>query len=251
MVYKENFVVAIKSNGKILREINNIVTLPFGSEYSILLKNLNSVSAVVKIDVDGERVTKGGDIIVKPNSSTELTGILKGSTVKNRFKFIQKTKEISDYRGDRVDDGIIRVEYQFEKKQLEPYTYWYYQYPVRRYGDNINCYSNLSDEPVAMFASGGTSTTSSSQNSTSFEPSDNQDGITVEGSDTEQNFQFGWVDELETNSYVINIVLKGTDSRDKEVEKPIFVRTKYTCKTCGKVSESSAKFCNRCGTRLL
>ena len=45
MVYKSNFVAVVKTNGTILREkgeSNDEVYLPFGNEYSLLLKNKNS-----------------------------------------------------------------------------------------------------------------------------------------------------------------------------------------------------------------
>ena len=41
MVYNEKLVASVKCNGKVLREDKDTVYLPFGSEYSILLKNMN------------------------------------------------------------------------------------------------------------------------------------------------------------------------------------------------------------------
>ena len=41
MMYHKKLVASIRTNGKILREFKDTVYLPFGSEYSILLKNLN------------------------------------------------------------------------------------------------------------------------------------------------------------------------------------------------------------------
>lgn len=225
MVHKENFVVAIKNNGSILREVfSNTVYLPFGSEYSILLKNLNSVSAVVDVDIDGSSVGKG--IIVRPNSSTELEGFLEGLSVKNRFKFIQKTKEISDYRGDHIDDGIVRVEYRFEKLFQPVYrssTIWYnYTAPPTYYWDNIytNCCAN-------------------------------DDGITVKGSDIDQKFNVGYTNDLEEVSHVISMTLKGITENSVEVKKPITTKSKQKCDTCGRISSYGSKFCYNCGTRLV
>ena len=42
-MYLNKVAVAIKSNGKVLREQGDNVYIPFGSEYSIQVKNLNSV----------------------------------------------------------------------------------------------------------------------------------------------------------------------------------------------------------------
>ena len=111
MVYSDKLVVVLKHKGKILREHKDVVTLPFGSEYSILVKNLNTAKAKVSIEIDGEHVLDGQALLVDANTTTELKGFLKGSRTTNRFKFIEKTAQISNYRGDRIDDGIIRVEY--------------------------------------------------------------------------------------------------------------------------------------------
>jgi len=121
MVYKNNFVAVIKVNGKILREVGEFVVLPFGAEYSILLKNLDSRKAVASITIDGIDVMGGDSVIVPANESVEVEGFVDGLRATNRFKFIKKTEEISDHRGDKVDDGVIRVEYKFEK-QIEKRT---------------------------------------------------------------------------------------------------------------------------------
>ena len=117
MVYKERFIAVVKCQGKNLREHGEVVTLPFGSEYSLLLKNLESRPASVSINIDGTDVLGGNTIIIKPNSETEIERFIESLSEGNRFKFIQKTKEIQDHRGDKVDDGLIRVEFQYEKEK--------------------------------------------------------------------------------------------------------------------------------------
>ena len=41
MTYQEKLVAVVKCRGKILREHGEFVTIPFGEEYTILLKNLD------------------------------------------------------------------------------------------------------------------------------------------------------------------------------------------------------------------
>jgi hypothetical protein len=129
MTFKKNFVAVVKSKGKVLRERNGVVNVPFGSEYSLLFKNLESRKAIVNVDVDGEDALDGQSLIVQPNSTSELQGFLNGRKATNRFRFIEKTKEISDYRGDRIDDGVIRVEFRHEKEEAWPCQATYYYYP--------------------------------------------------------------------------------------------------------------------------
>ncbi len=136
MVYQQKLVVVIKYNGKILREVDNTVLIPFLAEYEIFIKNLESRDAVIKISIDGEDVLDNQSIIIKANSSCLLEGFLKGNKVSNKFKFIQKTGKIQDHRGDRVDDGLVRIEYQFTKINQTIITYrrhvhdnhWYHPY---------------------------------------------------------------------------------------------------------------------------
>ena len=119
MTYKDNFVAEVKCNGKILRIKDGAVHLPFGSEYTLLLKNLNSRKASVRVHIDGQDVLDYSSLILEPNSSTEIEGFLSGTVARNRFKFIQKTKQVQDHRGDKIDDGLVRVEFAFEKARPE------------------------------------------------------------------------------------------------------------------------------------
>ncbi len=255
MVYQENFVAVLKVNGKILREHNNVVTLPFGSEYSIYLKNLNSRKASVKISIDGQDVLDGNSIIINPNSTSEIEGFLKGNKTTNKFKFIQKTKQIQDYRGDRIDDGLIRIEYTFEEEIIFKTIWNYYYYPI--YPTNIyyinNC--NVVDggfdicSSSAMFSDNINNKSISSLYNISA-PLKNE-GITVKGSESNQKFQNAYIGKLEENGKVIIIKLVGINSKGNNVEKPLLTNKKIKCETCGKLSKSSSKFCNNCGTSLI
>lgn len=123
MVYVKDskFIAVITHNGKILRDFKNEdenfqVKLPFGEEYGIRFKNMNTTRVAVSVYVDGQDALDGRRIVVEPNESHNLEGFMKGNTVKNKFKFIEKTDQISEHRGDKIDDGMIRIEYQFEKQ---------------------------------------------------------------------------------------------------------------------------------------
>jgi hypothetical protein len=126
-MYNNSLAVAVKNKGNVLREDGNKVFIPFGEEYSVLIKNLNTKKALVNVEIDGREAISG--LIVDANSSTELERFFQDNLNKgNKFKFIEKTKEIEDFRGNKVDDGLIRVEFQFEKtinydSIYKPYRY--------------------------------------------------------------------------------------------------------------------------------
>ena len=255
MVFQNNFVAVVVCNGQILREHDDVVTLPFGSDYSLKLKNMESRKASVLVSIDGTDVLNGSRLIMPPNSKTVLDGFLDGHDVRNRFRFIQKTKEIIEHRGDKLDDGIVRVEYHFEKRKDE-FTYHYNttlypSWPIYRpYCPPPNPWviqcggtSEWKGSTTASSNVGGKSVMCSS-------PADDE-GITVRGGDANQHFRHGSVGTLESNSYVITIRLRGTTESGAVVEQPITTRVKLECPTCGRTSKSSQKFCGHCGTRLL
>lgn len=254
MAYRKNFVVAIKHNEKILRELDEVVRLPFGSEYSVLLKNKDSRKAVANLEIDGQDVLDGNGIIVDANTTVELKGFMRGSTVRNKFRFIKKTKQISDYRGDRIDDGLVRVEFWFEKEEElkitpppQP-TCWPQPWGgTQIYYSNNTIGSSLGPDTVL-----GSSCSNVSANYTAPVKSKSDDnGITVKGSETRQGFVYGSTKTLESTSTVITLKLSGfSANRNKKVRKALSVKTRLTCNTCGKRTKSSAKFCGRCGTFL-
>ena len=283
MTYKQSFVAAIKCGGRILRETDgDYVTLPFGSEYSILLKNLESRKAQVLITIDGRDVFNGDSLILNPNETAELERFF-GDDMDHgyRFKFIQKTKEIVKHRGDKVDDGLVRIEFQFEKHPTEvirkkvihdhehhwhdhhhhhddyhpPYRPWIYWTTCNDSTANVkhltsSLTNKCADEGVDMGAC-FMSSVESEQASLSKEAKPNVDeGITVEGSNSQQQFRYASVGQLEKTKHVIVFRLNGTLD-EEPVTAPITVRTKLKCNYCGTKSKSSARFCPACGSRLI
>lgn len=249
-MYKDNFIVVIKQNGKILREIDGEVSLPFGSQYSILLKNKDSRRALVDIEVDGENVLAGKSLIIEGNTPQEIKGFMRNMSVTNRFKFIHKNKEISNYRGDRIDDGLVTVSYRFEKEKLQPIKImresrlypepWIDRYPDVKFKSTnstyYSCNPPLISSCIADYRDGGVVS---------------DEGITVKGAKTTQVYRYGDIDELEYRTYTITIRLKGKlDRGKKKVVKPLTVKTKLRCSTCGRRSKSSSTFCYNCGTYL-
>lgn len=289
MTYKDNFVVEVKCKGKILRIRDEAVHLPFGSEYTLLLKNLDSRKASVKVHIDGQDVLDYSSLILDGNSSTELEGFLRGTVAENRFKFIQKTEKIQEHRGDKVDDGLIRVEFAFEKPKPETikktilhehhhhYDY-YYWWPIRwhdrgylkQYSNDGSSGDGVAPQSSMTFSDGGDVKGMTVQNSARGmsgkveacynvqvdslgveslgQPLDDE-GITVKGSECNQQFRYGIIGDLE-ESKVIVIKMKGFTDKGGVVEQPLMVKTKLTCPTCGTKSKSSYKHCPECGTYL-
>jgi hypothetical protein len=139
MMYHAKLVACIKVNGQILRESGDSVSIPFGSEYSVLIKNLNSVRVMVRVSVDSTDATEGIWLVVPPNGQIELERFIRNGNMNsgNRFKFIKRTEKIEKHRGVQADDGLIRIEYKTEKVEPKPihvpvvYDYHYDFWPYR------------------------------------------------------------------------------------------------------------------------
>jgi hypothetical protein len=287
MTYKRNFVVAIKVGGKILRENGDEVQLPFGSEYSVLLKNTNSVRAMAQISIDG--VIAGPWYILGPNSSVEIerfnnTG---NSERGNKFKFIERTEAIENHRGVRVDDGLVRIEFKKEKvweppKTVEHHTYHHHEYyhapyypwryvPTPRWPTNPHItWGNISAQAQnfsgsLMKSTGAPTRSLGSVSGRVSMPSNsgrlmamnmittslpNEAGITVPGSESSQVFTSVGGFETEPQTEVLTLKLMG-HSGEVVVEKPVTVDIHAVCQSCGKRAKGDAKFCSRCGTSLI
>jgi len=267
MTFKNNMIVVIKCNNKVLREDSStgtqVVTIPFGLDYSILLKNKDARSAVVKVEIDGKDVLSDNQLILKPNTSSELLGFMKDGIVSNRFRFIKKTEEIEQYRGSRVDDGIVRIEFRYEQKRetIQVDSYCYYLYPWVPYVWNppLTTYPRVTwgstSNSTNVIDSGITDSTtpySINCNSTNLVSGaiNADEGITVSGVQVQQHFNSGYVGTLEETSYVINILLRGISEQGTVVIEPITVSGKLKCRTCGREWESSYQFCPNCSTSL-
>jgi hypothetical protein len=230
MTFKNNFIVDIKcgSNDKIMRVRDGVVTLPFGTEYSVYIKNINSVKAVVSLSIDGVDALDGNSRVVMPNTSITINGFMKGMKSTNKFKFTKKTKRISKHRGDFIDDGIVRVEYWFEKPIV--------------YNNNVTWYKSKYNDYDNVFYCNSLGNTNTSYCS---------DGITVNGSKINETFVYSDVGVLEDTSNVISIKLNGYDTKkDKKIKVPLYTTTKLICNICGTKSKSSSKYCRHCGNNI-
>ena len=228
-VFQDKIVTAIKVGGKVLRENGDTVTLPFGSEYSILVKNLNSVRTQVTISVDG--TDAAGRLVIGPNSSLELERFIRNGNLEtgNRFKFIERTAEVEAHRGITVDDGLIRVEA------------WRERVPVPRYRDEILSRPRASVDLQAFDALDASFSAPRDLTAT---------GITVPGSASQQRFIAVSGFPLEQQSTVIVLLLRG-EVAGQRVEQPVTVDRKPECSTCGKINAALSQFCSRCGTALV
>ena len=261
MMYNNKLAVALKSAKKVLREFGETVYVPFGSEYSVLVKNLNSVRALVKIEIDGVDVGDGTRFVVNANDDVELERFINNSNLKegNRFKFIERTDNIEKHRGVGIEDGLIRIEFNFEKIPDPVFDLW-------KYHDN-NSYKKGGPYPSDGVLGSGISGPGVLRNQAVYTASVqcstndldctvagsaevNDAGITVPGSISDQEFRSVSHFPTESETHVVVLQMLGQTEDNKPVVKPVTVKAKPKCSTCGRTNKATAKFCTECGTSL-
>jgi hypothetical protein len=240
MMHNNNFVVSVKSAGKVLREFGDTVYLPFGSEFSVYLKNLNSKRAKVKVSIDGTDVLNGGELVVEPNSHIELERYLRELDRGNRFRFIERTGDIEEYRGIKAEDGLIRIEFAYERQYHIPTNLFRPREDMWMNATHDTHFYGATSQPVSMNAT---------YSSVSASRAVNDVGITVPGSVSTQKFTE--VSYFATDpSSVLVLKLVGETEDNKVVSIPVTVKQKAQCRTCGRLNKATSNFCTNCGTSL-
>jgi hypothetical protein len=270
MMYQSKLVASLKANGRILREFKDTVYIPFGSEYSFLLKNLHTQRAVVNIFIDGTDVVEGG-VVLDPGREVDLERYIKNGnlTEGNRFKFIERTAAIEDGpRGVKLEDGLVRIEFQFEKPYVPP------QWNNSSWIGSVSGSTTLASYNVngmmrsVDWSKNGEVTAQAASASVDKYCADNgiinkmelhdgmatmdwnDVGITVPGSKSTQKFQTVTMGAMEAEKHSMIIKLLGETPDNKPVLKPVTVERKPKCVTCGKQNRAHAKYCVECGTAL-
>ena len=298
MMYGNKLAAAIKVNGKVLREFKDTAYIPFGSEYTILIKNLNTVRALVNIYIDGDNIVPGG-LVLNAGQEIDLERSVKNGNLNsgNKFKFIERTGAVEEHRGVKLEDGLIRIEHQFEIPRpvinIAPVSNTYknttgdYVYPAgltSEYPGVVDKYSNSKTTGGWIQASGATfsqvnvggvlrgvdysageatkSAAAQAINQVAPQASEMHDGmatmdsyfndvgITVPGSKSEQKFQTTYMGAMDPQVHNMVIRLLGETPNNKPVEKPVTVKSKQKCDTCGHLNRATANFCTKCGTSL-
>jgi hypothetical protein len=264
-MFLNQFITCVKSSNKVLREFKDVVYLKYGSEYSILLKNLSTRRAVANIFIDGENVVNGG-LIIDAGKEIELERFVKDLDKGNRFKFIEKTSAIEKHRGNKVEDGLLRVEFEFEALpvlKVDSDDSW--RYPDKKYTFGPSwtgtpnygpIWNSSSDGPVKGSVLRGVSdnkiyaASNSTLSATAVNCSytANDQGITVPGSISDQKFTTSYCNTDGVKHVMILRLLGSADGAP--VKETVTVKAKPKCQTCGKLNKATANFCNDCGTSL-
>jgi hypothetical protein len=247
MMYHEALTACIKINGNILREHGETVYLPFGSEFSVYLKNLDTQRMMlIDVLIDGKSTTDNQKLVLTPSQSIDLERFIKNGnlTQGNRFKFIERNATVEAHRGVGAEDGLVQIKFQKEQRIYNTYN------PYRSFGayqtgvSNQLYNSSSSDNPDQAYTSSGSRGVLRSHS-----VPQNTAGITAPGSVSNQQFAVaGWF-PAEPQEHSIIFRLLG-DVGQVPVTAPLMIKTKLKCPTCGTVNKSSHRFCSGCSAAV-
>jgi hypothetical protein len=230
MAYNNRFVITVLQNDRIMKELaNGSVPIEFG-EYKIRLRNKHNRRAICRLSIDGENVSAGG-FIIPANSFIDIE---RNADVAKKFKFVSlDSEEAQDFGKDGSNHdkvkGTIVAEFALEKEKLyTPFntptyvTNNHYHYGTPKWVGSINMkygaaksFNSLNGNLDDSFSYPGKSC---SYASSLGEIQNLQDGATVEGSHSNQNFSTTYFD-YEDNWTSIRIFLQGYE------KKPEFITT--------------------------
>jgi hypothetical protein len=256
MSYSNNFVVCVLVDGKVLEErADGVVPIPFGSEYTIRLRNKNSRKAVAKVFIDNEDKTNGGSVVVNANDYVDLERSTLDSD-NQKFKFVKSDSPQAADAGKSPDkdfNGVIRIEWKLEveqpkvQKEYVPYPVPWPQpiWPRRPYPWHLPERYGIVKERYGIIDTSSSPMSFCSNRTRSLKSSDLSEGCTVQGSQSTQTFRNVHI-KLESTTTVMQLVLRGYN-----IERPaeVLAEGKY-CTECGAKAAKRAKFCANCGKVL-
>lgn len=256
-MFSNSFVCCVMVDGKCLEEDRaGNVRIPFGSEYTIFLKNKHDRRATAKVKLDGETV---GEFVVNAHKSLELK---RPESHNAAFKFVHIDSDASRKEGkSRKNDGtngLIEVEWKLERKtekikyvprprkEYIPVPYPVPQYPEKRpqfpwtspwindphitwdsytTGDPYpaHSFSVSCNSSERVYSTNGLIQSSNVMRSMNSVPQNamppDDVGATVDGKETDQHFIEVYVD-TENVSTTMRLVLRGyeIDAHDEQIK---------------------------------
>jgi hypothetical protein len=246
-----NFVIAVLSNGKVLREVNSTVFLPFNSEYSIRVKNPTSNRVGVSVSIDGTEINTH-KIIVQPHSHIELKRMCIDGDLNSgpALKFVPINHEgVQDPTNN--ENGILKV--SFYREIVKPvwcnaiYRKGFIDKGVMRGSGHFDGGNAVYGSYISTHYSEGASPSASSENINVHNMSTTSDsvlGATIPGMNTVQKFTTVDIDLESTPCSIMQLTLRGRKN------EPLYSHVIQYCGNCGKKINRKNKFCSNCGNKI-
>lgn len=233
-MYNDGFVLSIVNNGRTNREYskdgNSIVHLPFGSEYAIRVKSKVSVRCKADVFIDGTNISDIGSFIISPYGCVDIERFLGADMSTGRkFKF-ERLSHPGVQDPNSSENGLVEVFIYREKIPAWVYTV---SYPQIWNNNNI----------TYDFDYGKTTCYTRSCNNLTTYSLNCEDGATVEGGISNQQFKSVSGFETESIPIILRVKILGAT---QNITKPV---VDY-CTRCGKKRNNNDNYCAKCGKKF-
>jgi len=261
---EHGFVIAVLSNGKVLREQHGQVFIPFGSEYTIRIKNPTYARVGVVIDVDGSTINQN-KIVVDANSTVDIKRMCVDGDLNAgpALKFVELGhNSVQDPSNN--DNGIIKV--AFYKEARSNPRWWdsteqqcalsnpiggMYG-PIRRNASasNSTLYTSSASSTLSSRSEAGISGAIRAMHATQSTVS-GLPGATVPGKETEQQFRTIDITFETEPTATMTLRMRGNSpySLPQEQLPPSKQYNQRFCTSCGVRIAIKDNYCANCGTR--
>lgn len=259
-MFKQNTVISIRVGKNFLPDNDSIIKIPFGSEYSILIKNLNNSPINVRMFIDGIQNGQEKGFVIKEKDSLELNSFFISN---NAFKFINKSKELNERRNENIEDSLIRFEVDILKENKNNISLKDFNDLIKKTKINPNPYEkekshekpwefpkvNLNEHPFLPERKnilGGNYNPYEQVFCTNSVVNYSNEGITVPGNKVEQQEINNFIESnyIKESSFCFIFKLEGI------VESLDLKKEKKSCTVCGKSYKSKFNYCPIDGSYL-
>lgn len=115
-MYKEGFATAVLVDGRVVREENGISRIPFGTEYTVRLKNKYPEPVAADVFIDGKLVNEAGHLFVPGNGTVDLDRWIFKDKTDRKLQFVKLTEGGKGVEANEQENGVIEVRFYKPKK---------------------------------------------------------------------------------------------------------------------------------------
>jgi hypothetical protein len=256
MMYSNGFAFAIKNNNKPLAEFNiageNLVYLPFGSEFEIFLKNTLDCRASVEMLVNGINIWGDENLLLNRKSQETI----KSFQPSGKALLFEREGCEGNYSVGDPENGKIEVRI---RKEL-PYftTSWSSSSNSGKWNSFGPIYGGWNSSTIKPREIRYTSSVSSPDvcnhvSSTTYNNNLSlESGVVVEGTQTGERTISSSIGSLEAQETIFRIRLIG-QLEEKQIVDPVTTRDVrfIYCTNCGNRNKQIDNFCSKCGTPVV
>jgi len=245
---------------------DNRVTIPFGEEYAVWVKNNGSSRIKFQIFIDGESISNGIKYVLGTGEEMVVERFLEDCLDTGRkLQWLPRDHKEGKGKEDEPEAGIVRIVAQQEKScwafKYDYNSYRYYWSPKKPEVDPYSwpvCYLSDAAAPI----SAGNTLTSSGASVSAFCASNGAkivedasgfeaEGITGRGGHSGQKFSYSYYFDTDPDTEkTIMFFLVPPKSQHRVPQSNSVTYDAYYCPSCGRKRKSRKdNFCPNCGTK--